>query len=170
MNMYFENKFDKAFTTLLALQKQRGGILELNDVTNPFWRIETESYSDKNEQILAVQPLLMFNTLTSTNLEDVVIQDYDVQIDTFDDNRLIMDADTCTLKLSKVDALTPNVIDQEILCHNKKDTVVYATYNPNRKPRDDDYICNTGMELKGDTVHDIIDGDQLANEVTLGVN
>ena len=159
--MYFESKFDKVFTTLLSLQQVRGATLRLTDETNPFWKIEKNKAGTNGEEVITVQPLIMFNTLQSSNINDIVIQDNDIQIDKSEQKQLIIDEATCDTQKKVVEAITPHRIDQEIICQNKKDTTIVATYNPYKRTRDESYIYGTGQLMRGDTVHAALETDYI---------
>ena len=161
--MYFESKFDKVFTTLLSMQQKRGATLNLQDQRNPFWRIEKGAYRQDGKEELIVQPLIMFNTLSSTNIEDEIIQDYDVSIDHTEQKQLIREEGSFNQQNRSVEALAPYRTDQEIICQNRNDTVITATWNFSKGPNDDNYVCRTGMQLRGDTVHKALEQDYLGD-------
>lgn len=73
--MYFRDKFDNITTLLLLNQSPQGCKIQLGDKTNPFWKFEQTGLYDQKDSNLTAQPLVMFNTLQSTNVEDRVIQD-----------------------------------------------------------------------------------------------
>jgi hypothetical protein len=161
--MYFESKFDKVFTTLLSMQQKRGATLTLQDQRNPFWKIEKGAYRSDGKEELIVQPLVMFNTITSSNIEDVVIQDSDVSIDKTDQKYLVREEGSFNEEKHAVESISPYRADQEIICENRKDTRIVASFNAFKRPNDDNYVCRTGMQMRGDTVHKALEPDYLGD-------
>ena len=162
--MYFESKFDKVFTTLLSMQQRRGAVLSLQDQRNPFWKIEKGNYRSDGKVELIVQPLVMFNTITSSNIEDIIVQDNDVTIDKSKQKYLIREEGSYNEQNHAVEAISPYRADQEAICQNKSDTIIVATYNALKGPNDDNYVCRTGMQLRGDTVHKALEPDYMGDE------
>lgn len=161
--MYFESKFDKVFTTLLSMQQTRGAKLNLQDKRNPFWKIEKGAYRSDGKEELTIQPLIMFNTLSSTNIEDIIVQDSDISIDKTDQKQLIREEGSFNQQNRSVEAIAPYRADQEIICQNKNDTVITASWDFTKGPNDDDYVCRSGMQLRGDTVHRALEPDYLGD-------
>lgn len=108
----------------------------------------------------------MFNTLQSTNINDIIIQDNDIIIDKTEQTQLIIDESTCNTQKKVVEAITPHKIDQEIICQNKKDTTIVATYNKYKQTNDDSYIYETGQLMRGDTVHAALETDYIGGGTT----
>lgn len=154
--MYFGTKFNYDFTKLLLLQEPKGGTVQLNDKSNPFWRFEQGRYTYKyhngthdyeNSPYLVVQPLLMFNKITSTNSSDYPIQDHDI----------VFKSD---------DPVNPKRADQEIVCWDKADTKLTCYQDTSIETLDEYYTCDSHLKMTGDVVDTEVEDDEIA-EATL---
>lgn len=131
--MYFGTKFTKSTTKLLLLQEPKGGKVRLAVRGDGFWKFEQCVHFNNPVKYLTVQPLLMFNTIVSTNSRDLPIQDHDVLLDS--------------------SAEVNNMhIDQEILCWDSPDTVITCYMDESKKTMDDYYSCKSDLKMTGDVV------------------
>ena len=74
VKMYFRNKFNEEFL-YLCNQQPKGGKLKLDDKNHIFWEVfQRKSYFRPGT--LHVIPLLLFNTIKSSNPRDVNIEDF----------------------------------------------------------------------------------------------
>ena len=133
--MYFGTKFDTVVTQLLLLQEPKGGKVRLSDKTNGFWKFEQEMHNGSKAKYVTVQPLLMFNKITSSNKLDIPIQDHEITFNT--------------------DDLLDTKSEQEIVCWDTANSLITCYYDEQLGALDDQYVCNTNQKITGD-VEDII--------------
>ena len=102
---FFRDKFDNEFKTLCQLISPKGITTRISSYTQEFMNYKiTYAMQTEQPQIIAI-PLVLYNTLKSSNPNDINIQDH------------------------------------VMLCENKADTVITATYDEHKQPLDRNYTC-----------------------------
>ncbi|RAP46457.1 MAG: hypothetical protein BZ136_07565 [Methanosphaera sp. rholeuAM74] len=73
--MFFRNKFDDEFLFLADAQSPKGGSVNFNN-RNYFFKFFENSGGSNQPDTVKVVPLLLFNRIHSSNVNDLNVEDY----------------------------------------------------------------------------------------------
>ncbi|RAP49427.1 MAG: hypothetical protein BZ138_07710 [Methanosphaera sp. rholeuAM270] len=110
-SMYFRNKFDDEFLFLCNQQEPKGGSIRLDNKDHAFWVFKKRDTRFQPDTVHVI-PLLLHNKMTSTNFDDLNIENDLMICKNVGDTKI-----TCTFEEN-----LPSQMDEPFIC--QYDTII----------------------------------------------